>query len=383
MGRNSKIVIAAILTLATLAIASCSSQSEQSSHPSPTYTPAARAPFKNPGVSNEKVTNQPFKNPEVLTKQTPPVTSTTTANLIQPMDSTKRVSIVSKGRNDPFARIVVPDSIKVTNQPAQAKPVPKLPPISTPKSKPHSVITAISKNPLNQQKLNQEKHTINKKAIARVMPGGLFSKQPSPCASSTGQAAEACLRHRAREAIALGGSNSLAQSAAPKKVINHNSAPPVARVSHNKIKPNGALTRVLPKVLPQAIPNSALASVTPPQAIPNSALSVTPPQPELAKAVVVSGVVLIGKEPQAIIKVPNEPTSQYVHAGQQLANGVLIKRIEINEGSEPVVILEQYGIEVAKMVGQGLTTQTSPTASGENPVSNTALPQNPVPEEDT
>ena len=331
MGRNSKIVIAAILTLA---IASCSSESEQSSHPTPIYTPAARAPFKNPGVSNEKVTNQPFKNPEVLTKQTPPVTSTTTANLIQPIDSTKRVSIVSKGRNDPFARIVVPDSIKVTNQPAQAKPVLKLPPISTPKSKPHSVITAISKNSLNQQKLNQEKHRINKKVIAG------------------------------------GGSNSLAQSAAPKKVIKHNSAPPVARVSHNKIKPIRALTRVLPKVLPQAIPNSALASVT-------------PPQPELAKAVVVSGVVLIGKEPQAIIKVPNEPTSQYVHAGQQLANGVLIKRIEINEGSEPVVILEQYGIEVAKMVGQGLTTQTSPTASGENPVSNTALPQNPVPERDT
>ncbi|MBP5971687.1 hypothetical protein HW132_02795 [Brasilonema sp. CT11] len=331
MGRNSKIVIAAILTLA---IASCSSESEQSSHPTPIYTPAARAPFKNPGVSNEKVTNQPFKNPEVLTKQTPPVTSTTTANLIQPIDSTKRVSIVSKGRNDPFARIVVPDSIKVTNQPAQAKPVLKLPPLSAAKSKPHSVITAISKNSLNQQKLNQEKHTINKKAIA------------------------------------LGGGNSLAQSAAPKKVIKHNSAPPVARVSHNKIKPNRALTRVLPKVLPQAIPNSALASVT-------------PPQPELAKAVVVSGVVLIGKEPQAIIKIPNEPTSQYVHAGQQLANGVLIKRIEINEGSEPVVILEQYGIEVAKMVGQGLTTQTSPTASGENPVSNTALPQNPVPEEDT
>ncbi|MBW4591824.1 MAG: hypothetical protein KME46_02585 [Brasilonema angustatum HA4187-MV1] len=348
MGRNSKIVIAAILTLATLAIASCSSESEQSSHPTPTYTPAAREPFKNPGVSNEKVTNQPFKNPEVLTKQTPPVTSTTTANLIQPIDSTKRVSVVSKGRNDPFARIVVPDSIKVTNQPAQAKPVLKLPPISTPKSKPHSVITAISKNPLNQQKLNQEKHTINKKAIAQ------------------------------------GGGNSLAQSAVPKKVIKHNSAPPVARVSHNKIKPNRALTRVLPKVLPQAVPNSALASVTPPQAIPNPALaSVTPPQPELAKAVVVSGVLLIGKEPQAIIKVPNEPTSQYVHAGQQLANGVLIKRIEINQGSEPVVILEQYGIEVAKMVGQGLTTQTSPTASGENPVSNTALPQNPVPEEDT
>lgn len=308
MGRNLKIVIAAILTLVTLAIASCSSTREQSSHPTPTDKPAPRQPFYNPVVSvNNKVTNQPFHNSVVLTKQTPPVVPITTANLIQPTDSTKRVSIVSKGRNDPFARIVVPYSIKVTNQPAQVKPVRKSPPLSAAKTKQHSAITLLSKNPLNQQKLNQQKHRINKKAIA------------------------------------LGGSNSLAQSLAPKRVIKHNSAPPVARASHNKIKPNRALTRVVPKVLPQAIPNPALASIT-------------PPQPELAKAVFVSGVILIGKQSQAIIKVPNEPTSQYVHAGQQLANGVLIKRIEINEGSEPVVILEQYGIEVAKMVGQRLTT---------------------------
>ncbi|WP_246275573.1 hypothetical protein [Brasilonema bromeliae] len=342
MGRNLKIVIAAILTLVTLAIASCSSTREQSSHPTPTDKPAPRQPFHNPVVSvNKKVTNQPFHNPVVVTKQTPPVVPITTANLIQPTDSTKRVSIVSKGRNDPFAKIVVPYSIKVTNQPAQVKPVPKSPPLSaaTPfppedyrlgstgagepgsrgaemtsvilhregsKRKQHSASALLSKNPL-KQKLNQQKHRINKKAI--------------------------------RLAIA----SLHAQSAAPKRVIKHNSLPPVARASHNKIKPNRALTRVVPKVLPQAIPNPALASIT-------------PPQPELAKAVFVSGVILIGKKSQAIIKVPNEPTSQYVHAGQQLANGVLIKRIEINEGSEPVVILEQYGIEVAKMVGQRLTT---------------------------
>jgi hypothetical protein len=109
-------------------------------------------------------------------------------------------------------------------------------------------------------------------------------------------------------------------------------------------KPNikSDLTRpILPKVLPQVIPNQTLISVLPP-----------PPQPELAKAVLVTGVVLVGQEPQAIIKVPNEPTSRYVQAGQRLASGLLIKRIEMNEGSEPTVIFEQYGIEVAKMVGE-------------------------------
>ncbi|MEH1817241.1 MAG: hypothetical protein V7K26_13875 [Nostoc sp.] len=120
----------------------------------------------------------------------------------------------------------------------------------------------------------------------------------------------------------------------------------------NPTKVNPTLTSVLPKVLPQVVPNPTLVSVLPP-----------PAQPELARAVIVTGVVLISKEPQAIIKVPDEPTSRYVQAGQRLANGVLIKRIEMNQGYNPIVILEQYGIEVAKMVGEGTVKSTSSAAS--------------------
>jgi hypothetical protein len=131
-------------------------------------------------------------------------------------------------------------------------------------------------------------------------------------------------------------------------------------------KVNPTLTSVLPKVLPQVVPNPTLVSVLPPSA-----------QPELAKAVVVTGVVLISKEPQAIIKVPDEPTSRYVQAGQRLANGVLIKRIEMNGGYNPIVILEQYGIEVAKMVGEGAVKSTPSAASATgNPISVTTPPQN-------
>ncbi|MHC5825718.1 MAG: hypothetical protein ACYT04_60190, partial [Nostoc sp.] len=103
-----------------------------------------------------------------------------------------------------------------------------------------------------------------------------------------------------------------------------------------------------------------------------------PAQPELARGVLVTGVVLISQEPQAIIKVPDEPTSRYVQAGQRLADGVLIKRIEMNQGYNPIVILEQYGIEVAKMVGEGAvkSTPSAAPASG-NPVSVTTPPSNP------
>ncbi|MCG6133303.1 MAG: hypothetical protein MET45_01330 [Nostoc sp. LLA-1] len=132
-------------------------------------------------------------------------------------------------------------------------------------------------------------------------------------------------------------------------------------------KPNPIQASVLPPVMPQVVPNPTLVSVLPP-----------PAQPDLAKAVTVSGVVLIGKEPQAIIKVPNETTSRYVQAGQRLANGLLIKRIEMNAGSNPIVILEQYGIEVARMVGEEASNSTpSATTNVGNSVSMTT-PQNPV-----
>lgn len=88
---------------------------------------------------------------------------------------------------------------------------------------------------------------------------------------------------------------------------------------------------------------------------PSSPIVTAPPLPQadLAKSVAVTGVVQVGDEIEAIVKVPDEATSRYVKVGQRLSNGqVLVKRIEMNQGSNPVVILEQYGIEVARAVGE-------------------------------
>ena len=79
-----------------------------------------------------------------------------------------------------------------------------------------------------------------------------------------------------------------------------------------------------------------------------------PPLPTatLANAVEVSGVVMVGGVAQAIVKAPNEETSRYVRVGQRLSNGqVLVKRIEMNTGSDPIVILEENGVEVSRAVG--------------------------------
>lgn len=89
------------------------------------------------------------------------------------------------------------------------------------------------------------------------------------------------------------------------------------------------------------------------------------PQPQIASAVAVTGVVTVGSETYAIVQAPGEPTSRYVRVGQRLANGqVLVKRIEARGGAEPVVILEENGIEVARPVGStGGPVEEVPVAS--------------------
>jgi hypothetical protein len=97
-----------------------------------------------------------------------------------------------------------------------------------------------------------------------------------------------------------------------------------------------------------------------------SAIAALPPLPlpTLAEAVEVSGVIVVSGVPQAIVKAPNESTSRYVGAGQRLSNGqILVKRIEMNRGSDPIVVLEQNGVEVSRGVGEKATpTQGTPTA---------------------
>ncbi|NJO74337.1 MAG: hypothetical protein HC833_11615 [Leptolyngbyaceae cyanobacterium RM1_406_9] len=70
----------------------------------------------------------------------------------------------------------------------------------------------------------------------------------------------------------------------------------------------------------------------------------------LAQSIEVSGVIEAGGMVSAIVQVPGEPTSRYVNAGDYLADGsVLVKRIDV--AGEPIVILEQDGIEVIRSVG--------------------------------
>lgn len=87
-----------------------------------------------------------------------------------------------------------------------------------------------------------------------------------------------------------------------------------------------------------------------------------PPSTDTAEAVAVTGVVTVGGSTQAIVVAPGEPTSRYVGVGQRIAGGkVLVKRVEYREGLDPIVILEENGVEVSKAVGE--TPQTDRPAA--------------------
>lgn len=77
------------------------------------------------------------------------------------------------------------------------------------------------------------------------------------------------------------------------------------------------------------------------------------PEPSLARLVEVSGIIdVAGTSPKAIVKAPNETSSRYVSTGERLSDGlILVKRIEMNAPGGPVVILEQFGVEVTRRVG--------------------------------
>lgn len=304
----------AVAAILALAIASCASESEQANNPAPAPNSADQPPSA----------IQSFKNPVVPAKQAPIVASTT-PNLIQSTNATERVIVVSKGRPDPFGQLfsptytTTPNTNTNTNTPTFGRSVPVLPPLP----------------------------------VAR---GATIASRKVPTRSSAVISAKT--RRPSQPQLLRAQKN---------KINKINKGAIASAKIPIRLKPSPGFTPVVPKVLPLVVPNPTLVSVLPP-----------PVQPELARAVLVTGVVLIGQEPQAIIKVPNEPTSRYVQAGQRLANGVLVKRIEMNEGSNPVVIFEQYGMEVARNVGESPINAASPATTPENPVSVTTPPQNPT-----
>ncbi|NJR64593.1 MAG: hypothetical protein HC772_03530 [Leptolyngbyaceae cyanobacterium CRU_2_3] len=132
-------------------------------------------------------------------------------------------------------------------------------------------------------------------------------------------------------------------------MITRSSQPPAA-------SPAPTVTATALPYPPQVSTLPTLPMVQPPTTgtlpavgVPSVGMPALPPM-SLAQAIEVSGVVQTSSSTSIIVKVPDERTTRYVRVGDRLSNGrVLVKRVEM--GIEPVVILEQDGIETSKSVG--------------------------------
>lgn len=92
-------------------------------------------------------------------------------------------------------------------------------------------------------------------------------------------------------------------------------------------------------------------------------------QAELAEKVIISGLYESNGITKLIVKAPEEDNSRYVEVGQYLSNGqILVKSIDRHHFPAPRVILEQSGVEVAKVIGE--TPQESINQISTLPVQN-------------
>ena len=145
-------------------------------------------------------------------------------------------------------------------------------------------------------------------------------------------------------------------TAGPKGTPGRPGRPPAiaARPPGPPTIPNIA-TRELPGLpkLPELTAPPSWQDPNPPPPPPAPAPPPPPPSTDNAKGVEVSGVVRVGNDILVIVKAPNEPTSRYIKVGQRIASGqVLIKRVDFKSGADPIVVLEENGVEVSKIVGE-------------------------------
>lgn len=283
-------------------------QEDQAATESPSPQPAATV---SPPKPSPAATSTPFGSKPLVAQQ--PGTSSAVPGLIQPElpeNAVKRVPLGQK--TDPFSAVPVQPQVTVSpnqaaNQGANNRPVPTVPQLPAPQ---------LPKIPLAPQTKNNVPQT----RVPQTQRRGAIAAKPSP--------------------------NRLKLP-----------SPPTARGSNPSpsVPQPGQTAKVLPPVTP------------PPKVVPELPKL---PEPTQAQGVEVTGVVEVGGVQMAIVKVPNEP-DRYVREGQRIANGqVLVKRIETNRGPNPVVILEQYGVEVARGVGE--TPSTSPGGPGQPPPPPTA-----------
>lgn len=113
-----------------------------------------------------------------------------------------------------------------------------------------------------------------------------------------------------------------------------------------------------------------LIAVRPPAKLEFSPILPELPKAELAENTEITGVIELNGVKYVLAKAPNEKYSRQVQVGDFIADGqVRIKRVDFRRNS-PVVVLEQYGVEVYKQIDDVLLANREPKpATPEKPAS--------------
>lgn len=139
--------------------------------------------------------------------------------------------------------------------------------------------------------------------------------------------------------------------------------PPKAVPVISKLPPFVGIPRWQPLEVPKGdVPGPAFRGFPPPdisdppKIVPQVA---RPPEPVDARQVKIAGVIQTDKDFKIIVQSPGE-SARYASVGEYVASGkVLIKRVALDSMYDPVVILEQFGQEVRKSVGEVTALSTS------------------------
>ena len=285
------------LSLVAVLLGSCTSNSTVS-----------KAPTPKPSVSSAPVAaNPPAPKPAEKVAPVP--------GLIPP---TEPVSIpIPKGRRDPFGSVAVApikqQSPSETTKPSQTRQEPSKQSITKPNNTKQDNSKSQAKTDSNQKATTANKQTdSNQKAT-------VANKQTT--------------------------SNQKVATASKQTTSNQKVATASKQTTSNQ------------KVATTDKPSSPQRNVTPQPLNPPSAPA---PSTELASAVEIKGVMQVGRKLSAIVKESDGKASRYVSAGEYIANGaVLVKRIQVADNQQPLVILEQNGVEVIKPVSNTIGSVAS------------------------
>ncbi len=316
MNKSWFYLVGSIGSLAILTT-SCGDGNQPAATPSP--SPAAVASPASTPVAAVAPTPTPTVAASVPTVPGKPALVLASAGLIAPTNGDNWAKTVTKGRNDPFANLVL--------QPVLA-----------------------AKNPLDVTGRPQSTSTIATNNSA-VIKSGINKSLPTIKTASSNATVFGKSKTATNGAIIRDGNSVI--SVLPKTTANNKVIKPSKSSTNNNV------------LRPVNIPTSKTGTAKI-AAIPERVVA----KPLQAMALEISGVVEVDGRTQVIVKLPSESFSRYIEVGDRVANGrVLIKRVESQQSLSPTVVLEEVGVEVARKVGDKppATSEASTATSAPTP----------------